>query len=448
MKRYKYRNHPLDTAGMPTGIPQIIGNEAAERFSFYGMKGILVVFMTKYLLDSSGTQAVMNEEDAKVWYHLFTSAVYFFPILGAIISDAFLGKYKTIMSLSLVYCLGHLALALDDTRLGLSVGLTLIAIGSGGIKPCVSAHVGDQFGGKNQHLRERIFSWFYLAINAGAFVSMMLTPWLLKNVGPHVAFGTPGLLMLIATLVFWQGRNSFAHIPPAGGSVVRETFSREGLMALGRLGIIYFFVAMFWSLYDQTGSSWVLQSEKMDLHFLGFEWLPAQVQTVNPVLILVLTPLFAYAIYPVMGRFFKTTPLRKLGIGFVLCAISFLVIAWIESQITAGSKPSIGWQILAYVIITAGEVLVSITCLDFSYAQAPPKLKSMIMAVFLMSVSVGNLFTSAVNKFIQNADGTSKLEGAEYYLFFAALMLVWTIVFIPVAVLFKEKTYVAGQQIE
>lgn len=440
-----YRNRPLDTAGMPPGIPQIVGSEAAERFSFYGMKGILVVFMTKYLLDSSGNTAVMNEEDAKAWYHMFTSAVYFFPLLGAIIADSFLGKYKTIMVLSLVYCLGHLALALDDTRVGLSVGLTLIAIGSGGIKPCVSAHVGDQFCGKNQHLREKVFSWFYLSINAGAFISMLLTPWLLENVGPHIAFGTPGLLMLIATAVFWQGRNSFAHIPPAGVSIIRETFNREGLMALGRLGIIYFFVAMFWALYDQTGSSWVLQSQKMDLHFLGFEWLPAQVQTVNPVLIMILTPLFAYVIYPMMGRFFKTTPLRKLGIGFVLCAISFLVIAWIESQITAGGKPNIGWQILAYVLITAGEVLVSITCLDFSYSQAPPKLKSMTMAIFMMSVSIGNLFTAAVNTFIQNDDGTSKLEGAEYYMFFAALMLAWTIIYVPVAVWwFKEKPSPAG----
>ena len=103
----------------------------------------------------------MSETEATTWFHLFNSAVYFTPLLGAIVADAFFGKYKTIVSLSVVYCLGHLALALDETRLGLAVGLTLIAIGAGGIKPCVSAHVGDQFGKSNGHLLTKIFGWFY-----------------------------------------------------------------------------------------------------------------------------------------------------------------------------------------------------------------------------------------------------------------------------------------------
>ena len=128
-----YLTAPVKSKEMPKGIPYIIGNEAAERYSFYGMKAILVVFMTKYLMDNSGGSAPMSAGDAKVWYHLFNSAVYFTPLLGAIIADAFLGKYKTIISLSIVYCRGHLALALDETRLGLTVGRTVMAIGAGGI---------------------------------------------------------------------------------------------------------------------------------------------------------------------------------------------------------------------------------------------------------------------------------------------------------------------------
>src|SRR5690606_3091870 len=107
--------------------------------------------------------------DASGYVHLFNTGVYFFPVIGSIIADAFWGKYKTIVLLSLVYCLGHLALALDETRLGLAVGLSLIAIGSGGIKPCVSAHVGDQFGPRNKDLIPKVFGWFYIAINLGAF---------------------------------------------------------------------------------------------------------------------------------------------------------------------------------------------------------------------------------------------------------------------------------------
>src|SRR5690606_9656710 len=110
-------------------------------------------------------------------------------IFGAILSDWLLGKYRTIILLSLVYCAGHIALSADETRLGLFAGLILIAIGAGGIKPCVSAHVGDQFGAKNQQLLPRVFGWFYFSINLGAAVSSLLTPVLLKRHGPWLAFG-------------------------------------------------------------------------------------------------------------------------------------------------------------------------------------------------------------------------------------------------------------------
>ena len=141
-----YLTAPRASKSMPKGIPYIIGNELAERFSFYGMKCILMVFMTKHLMDSNGQANPMSDNEATYWYHMFTSAVYYTPIFGAILSDAFFGKYRTILALSIIYCLGHFALALDETRLGLMIGLTLISIGAGGIKPCVSAHVGDQFG--------------------------------------------------------------------------------------------------------------------------------------------------------------------------------------------------------------------------------------------------------------------------------------------------------------
>ena len=166
------------------------------------------------------------------------------------------------MLLSLVYCAGHAALALDETRTGLAVGLALIAIGSGGIKPCVSAHVGDQFGPSNEQLLPRVFSWFYFAINLGAFVSSLLTPWLLERHGPWLAFGVPGLFMALATLIFWLGRHTFVHVPPAGLDALKEAFGPAGRAALGRLAIVYLFVAVFWALFDQTGSSWVLQAEK------------------------------------------------------------------------------------------------------------------------------------------------------------------------------------------
>ena len=289
-----YRTTPLPSTKLPPGIPYILGNEAAERFSFYGMRAILVVFMTQYLLNSQGQPAPLSDEEAKGWYHLFVSAVYFTPILGALISDIWLGKYRTIILLSLVYCAGHFVLALDDTRFGLIIGLSLIAVGAGGIKPCVSAHMGDQFGEQNQPLLSHAFSWFYFSINLGATVSILLTPWLLKQYGASIAFLVPGILMAIATFTFWMGRLRFVHIPPAGKSFITELFTQTTLKTIGKLSIIYIFVAIFWALFDQTGSSWVLQAKQMDNILFGIEILPSQIQAVNPILVMLLIPLFSW----------------------------------------------------------------------------------------------------------------------------------------------------------
>ncbi|HHH45353.1 MAG TPA: MFS transporter [Gammaproteobacteria bacterium] len=437
-----YRTAPLPGPGLPAGIPYIIGNEAAERFSFYGMRAILVVFMTQYLLNAGGTLDTMGEAEAKGWYHLFVSAVYFTPLLGALLSDGVLGKYRTIILLSLVYVLGHFALALDHTRLGLAIGLGLIAAGAGGIKPCVSAHVGDQFGQGNRHLLSRVFSWFYFSINLGAFASMLATPWLMEHHGPALAFGVPGVLMLIATLVFWSGRKRFVHIPPAGMHFVREVLSGDGLRVLGRLSLIYGFIAVFWALFDQTGSAWVLQAQKMDQQLFGIHLLPAQIQAANPLLVMVLIPLFSYRVYPTISRFWKLTELRKISAGMFVTVLAFAIPTWVQVQIDQGGTPSVGWQLLAYLVLTSAEVMVSITALEFSYTQAPRTMKSFVMAFFMMSIAAGNLFTSAVNFFIQNSDGSSKLEGAAYYGFFTLLMLATALLFMLVARLYKGKTFI------
>ena len=427
------------TRGFPSGIPYIIGNEAAERFSFYGMKTILAVFMTKFLLDENGNSDFMNEGEATIWIHTFVTAVYFTPLLGSFLADAFWGKYKTIIYLSIVYCLGHLSLAIDETRSGLMIGLSLIALGAGGIKGCVSAHVGDQFGRENSGLLEKVYGWFYLSINLGAFVSTLLTPWLLENYGSGVAFGVPGLLMFIATIVFWAGRRDFAHIPARGSEFIRETFSAIGLKSMGKLMIVYVMVAMFWSLFDQTASKWVFQAKKMDRDFLGIEWLPSQIQAVNPALILILIPLFSWFLYPAINRFFPLTPLRKIGIGFFLVVPSFLIPAWIEYRIGLGETPGIVWQLLSYLILTSAEVMISVTCLEFSYTQAPRTMKSLVFGLFMASVALGNLFTSVVNVFILNDDGTSRLDGPDYYLFFAGAMFLTALIYIPVAMKYRRK---------
>ncbi len=424
-----YLTRPPEQAGLPAGIPWIIGNEAAERFSFYGMRTILVVFMTTHLMDAAGRPAPMDEAEAKGWYHLFVSAVYLTPLLGAALADLWLGKYRTILLLSLVYCAGHLVLALDATRAGLAVGLALIALGAGGIKPCVSAHVGDQFGWRNRRLIPRTFAWFYAAINLGAFSSTLLTPWLLDRFGPHWAFGVPGLLMALATWIFWAGRRRFVHVPPAGGALLNELLSRDTGRIFLRLGVIYLFVAVFWALFDQTGSSWVLQARHMDRVVMGVEILPAQVQAANPLLVLLLIPLFQRWLYPWLERRGFARPMHKVALGFFVAVAAFAVAAVAQARIDAGGAPSILWQLAAYLLLTAAEVMVSITALEYAYTQAPRTMKSFVMALFMLSVSLGNLFTGAVNFFIQRSDGGLLLEGAAYFWFFTGLMLATALLF-------------------
>ncbi len=452
VKPSKYRTVPdQESKTMPGGVPYIIGNEFAERFSFYGMRSILVVFMTGYLLNRNGQLDVMNETEARGWYHAFAGWVYFTPILGGFLADAFLGRYLTILLLSIVYCFGHFALAIDDTRLGLLIGLGLITLGAGGIKSSVSANVGDQFGAGNKHLLPNVYGWFYFSINAGSAIATTLCPILLndKRFGSHYAFGLPGIFMLIATIIFWMGRKKFVHIQPAGLKAwVQETFSRDGLAAIGRLLIVYAFVCVFWALFDQSGGEWTLQAKKLDLNVFGVTILPAQAHVADTILILVYVPLFNYFLYPTISRFFPLTPIRKMGIGFFLTAASFVVIWWLQTRIEAGERPTIWWQFFAYLFLTAGEVMVSVTGLEFSYTQAPQKMKSIVMGVWLLTVWAGDQFVATLNlnvipwlrQFHVN------LEGSSYYLFFTILMLVTAILFIFFARFYRGKTYIQGEE--
>jgi len=449
MAKREYLTAPLPSEKMPAGIPYILTNEAAERFAFYGMSSILVVFMTKYLMGSSGALSVMTDEKAKEYFHLFNFAVYFTPLIGALLSDMWWGKYRTIVAFSAVYCVGLALLAWDQTRLGLGAGLILIALGSGVIKPCVSANVGDQFGQRNKHLLAKMYSWFYFSINVGACISMLACPWLLDKYGPRVGFGVPAVLMVFATVAFIAGRMKYVHIPPAGRKkVLAEILDKDVLRILGRLCVIYIFVSMFFTLFYQSQGAWVLQAENMNLKWLGITWLPAQVQFVNSLYLLPMIPLFTYVLYPAISKVFPLTPLRKIGLGMFVTAACFVIPAWVEIQIAKGLKPSIGWQFFAYVILTAGEILASIPVLEFSYTQAPKKVKTFVMSLYLLSISLGNLFAWAVNHFIQNEDGSSKLPGASYYWFFAIAMLVTLAFYIPVAMRFPSKEYIQDEAAE
>ncbi|MFP5490809.1 MAG: POT family MFS transporter [Bacteriovoracia bacterium] len=445
----------IDSTKYPPQIKFIVGNEACERYSFYGMKSILVIFMIQQLL--------VHEAEATSIYHQFSALSYLFPLLGAFISDRILGKYKTILYLSLVYCAGHAVLSIWENMTGLYVGLFLIALGAGGIKPCVSAHVGDQFKKGQEALLAKIFNLFYFMINFGSFFSTMITPWTLKHYGASVAFGIPGVLMFIATFIFWLGRKQYVHVPPAkadghgflnvmwtnltSASSGKSFWDRstakhgaeaaEGAKAVWDITKVFAAVSVFWALFDQHGSSWVIQATKMDLMFMGIQFEASQISAWNPIMVMGLIPLFTFGIYPLCEKLgFRMTPLRRMTVGMFVAAFSFMMAGMIQTQLDGGNQLNVMWQFFPYLVITVAEVMISITGLEFAYTQAPRKMKSSIMSMWLLTVFFGNMLVSFITKI-----ELYPVASSGYFWFFAGAMGVFAFIFAFMASRYKEKNY-------
>ncbi|HZY39665.1 MAG TPA: POT family MFS transporter [Mucilaginibacter sp.] len=471
----------------PKAVPFIIGNEAAERFSYYGLRSILVTFLVAqfYNHDKIASLTTTAEAKANEVTHLFVTLSYFMPLVGGILADWYFGKYKVILWISMVYCLGNLFTSSFTTSLPLfSWGLVLIAIGAGGIKSCVSANVGDQFDKSNQDLLSKVYGWFYFSINAGSMVSTVLIPWVYQNYGPRLAFGIPGVLMALATIIFFSGRKMYVRVKPSGVNknnflfisayslvhigkkqkgqswldVAKGTYDPEkveGIKAVYRVMSVFFFALAFWIVWDQNLSEWVLQAAKMNrtigIGSWHFTMLAGQVQTFNPVFLLIFIPVFSYWIYPFFNKIgLKATPLRRLGVGLILTALSFVIIAIAQGMIDRGQTPSIWWQIFAYVVLSAAEVLVSITGLEYAYTHSPKSMKSTMTAIWLMVVSMGNLITAAVNSNIADKGILAKyLVGANYYWYFdVGLVAAFTIAFLLVSPHIKEHNYIENPEPE
>ena len=482
-------------ARLPRQIPYIIGNEGCERFSFYGMRNILTPFLVTSLL------MYLPEGDrpgaAKDIFHTFVIGVYLFPLLGGWLADRFLGKYHTVLWLSLLYCAGHACLAIfEDNRTGFFVGLGLIALGSGGIKPCVASFVGDQFDQSNKHLAKIVFDAFYWIINFGSFFASLLMPIFLRDYGAAVAFGIPGALMGVATLVFWLGRHHYVMVPPApasphsflrvawsaltaaapgqgrpglvlagfgaaaaltalafapalgfviafclalvcliafggGGTWLQLDRARgrhpdeaiEGVRAVLRVLVVFALVTPFWSLFDQKASTWVLQAGGMTRP----EWFhPAQMQALNPALVMLLIPFNNLVLYPWLRRGgYEMTALRRMTAGMVFAGLSWVVVGGFQLALDDGDPMSIVWQILPYALLTFGEVLVSATGLEFAYSQAPQAMKGTIMSFWNLSVTVGNLWVLMANATVRNdsvlgAIASTGLSSHAFLMFFFA----------------------------
>ena len=413
--------NPTAAKRSPLAVPFIVTMEACERFSFYGLVSILTLYLTNRLK--------LSEANAKEAVHGFKVAVYFLPLLGGLIADRWLGRYRTILALSTFYCLGHGVIALTDASgRGLWIGLALIALGAGGIKPCVSAFVGDQFGESARDRLPFVYGLFYWSINLGAMFGFALVPWIRDEHGYRWAFGIPGIFMGIAALCFWLGSPHYLRVPvkpPAKGAA-------PDLRVVGRIALVLLPVPVFWALYDQINSSWVLQGARMAPFVVaGFKMDAERIQSVSALLVLLWIPILTLVVYPVAERAgLKLTPLRRMGAGMVFTAVSFVVCAWIQSRIEGGERLSLAWQLVPYALIELGEVLVSATGLEFAYGQAPESSRGLVMSLWLCTTSLGNFLVAAVT---WTNDRFVHARGTLEFLFYAGLMLVVAAVFAVIA---------------
>ena len=546
-----YRTTPdQENPGWPAGVPYIVGNEVCERFSFYGMRAILKGHLVALFTTCFYAQAVLSDDQvareaeaaANSVTHLFFAGVYALPMIGAIIADRLLGKYRTVLYLSLIYCAGNAILAAFDKHLlGMYLGLALIAIGSGGIKPCVSANVGDQFGKANWHRVRFVYQIFYFSINFGSFFATILIPITKRVFNTSVAFGIPGILMFLATLIFWMGRRKFIHVPPKPGGKVGwlDTLSSTALfMAVGhffftpgllkgqplwvvlsvnaavtlafllagmwlfrkrqqlepddgflaitlhavscffsgpsktagqsdaplaqsrfwgpaveRYGIaategpvavfkiisVFFLVSIFWALFDQKATTWRTQAQQMDLSIWPGSEVKLQAdQTIaaNPCLVMLFIPLLNL-VYRRLERWgIKVKPLPLMTVGMFITAASFGATAYLQTVIdrAGAGKVWIGAQLVQYVLLTIGEVMVSVTGLEFAYTQAPRRMKSTVMGFWSLTVSLGNVLVVFLA-------GFKDIETAQRFWIFAGMMAIAGLLFGLRAVFYVPRDY-------
>lgn len=453
----------------PPQVKFIVGNEACERFSYYGMKALLALYITNVLMQT--------KDHATHIIHLFGFTNYFMPLIGAWVSDRLWGRYKTILWISLSYCVGHGVLATSDfisstdgKLMALYIGLGLIAFGSGGIKPCVSAFMGDQFKSDQRHLLQKAYAAFYWSINLGSFFSFIIIPFIRKEYGYSWAFGVPGIFMAIATLIFWLGTKHYVMVPPtrvsgrAGFFKVffgafqaprqpgqsfwdgaRAKFSDaevDAARSVMPILSIFALVPVFWALFDQTFSTWVLQGEQMVAYQLG-NWTigPEEMLSMNPLLVMILIPIMTLGLYPLLGKL--ATPLRRMAAGMFLASFSFVIVAWLQARLDAGAQLSVLWQTVPYIVLTIAEVLVSTTGLEFAFREAAPEMKSTIMGFWNLTVAIGNLLVSGITvvaaKVLGGGHSTDVSVSPTMFLFYAGLTIVVAFFFSLVAAFYKYR---------
>ncbi|MGB5107800.1 MAG: oligopeptide:H+ symporter [Candidatus Zixiibacteriota bacterium] len=427
----------LEANRHPRGFWFVFWGELAERASFYGMKALLVL----YMIDQLG----YSDANSSTVASFFTAACYLLPIVGGYIADRWLGKFRTIIYFAIPYIMGHIILGSFNSEVGLYIALALLAGGSGSIKPNISTLMGRMYEEQGKsHLLSQAFSWFYMAINIGAASTMTVLPFIRDHYGYSVAFMAPTIMMVVALAVFYLGKKHYPKedVRALSRAVITVQQRHERKTTLVRLSGLFLLIVFFWSVFDQSYSTWTLFARD---YLVLDTWVgripPDAIQGLNPILIVLMSPFFAW----LWNKTDRNTerPLsspRKMLIGFVL-VILCMGLMTIAGYLATSSKVSILWEVGAYVLMTAAELCISAIGLQLAFEEAPDSMKSMITGVFWFTVFLGDILAGFFARvYTQTTPGN-------FFAMMTGMIAVVTVAFYYVGTRFERRSTVANAEL-
>jgi POT family proton-dependent oligopeptide transporter len=380
--------------GHPRGLSTLFFTEMWERFSYYGMRAFLILYM---VAPASAGGLGFADADAASIYGTYTGSVWAMAILGGLVADRVLGQYRSALAGGVVIALGHFALAFKALPF-FYAGLTLIAIGTGLLKPNVSTLVGSLYE-EGDPRRDAGFSIFYMGINLGASIGPIIAGYLAQRVNWHIGFACAGVGMTFGVVQYILGRgrlqaamDRLAKKPRAvttgGGSIAFTTVEWKRMGAI----VIFFLVAsLFWGAYEQAGSTLNLFADRYTrLEMLGVSFPSSWFQSVPPIFVILLAPAFAW-LWIRLGPREPSVP-AKFAIGVLFMGLAFLILvpAGATAQSAAGVRVSPWWLIAAYGVSELGELCVSPVGLSVVTKLAPARILGLMMGVWFLSNAAGN----------------------------------------------------------
>ena len=391
--------------GHPRGLATLFFTEMWERFSYYGMRGFLILYMTKAL--------AFTDTQASNAYTTYVSSVWLTPILGGLIADAWLGQYRSVLLGGIIIALGHFTLAFHGLPF-LYAGLGLIVIGTGLLKPNISTLVGGLYEPGDER-RDAGFSVFYMGINLGAFLGPIIAGRIAEGVDWHLGFACAGFGMLLGLTQYVLGRR---HLQPAveriaaqkaarraadataaGGQGGRSPLTVDDWRRISAVFVLFIFASLFWGAYEQAGSTLTLFADRyVHLELLGLRLYASWFVSVQAAFVILLSPLFAW-LWVRLGPRQPSSP-AKFAIALIFVGLAFLLLIPAGSLAQQGIKVSPLWLIAAYFIQELGELCLSPVGLSLVTKVAPVKLVSVVMGIFFLSNFLGNLLAGWSARFV------------------------------------------------